>query len=225
MRNYRQLVRNGSQEESAPSRIIREATKLFFERGYHATSIEDITQSAGVSKGAFYWHFKSKEELLRKLLEEWERRFLDGLIRSVGEVKGNVVQKLQEVNRYTSAFAVRNRELCISFDTLSGELVGSDGAMEKEFRRVYARYQDFLAKLIDQGKKEKDLRAELDSHITALIIMSFHHGLLFQWSMNRDTLDGKLFMATYRSILGNGIFVADNDALRRRKQGIGKGKS
>jgi AcrR family transcriptional regulator len=53
------------------------------EKGYHGTSIDDITKAAGLTKGALYWHFRGKEDLLQKIVEEFEKRFLDGLIQSV----------------------------------------------------------------------------------------------------------------------------------------------
>jgi AcrR family transcriptional regulator len=52
------------------------ALRLFFERGYEATSIHDIASSVGISKGAFYHHFASKEAMLEALAE----RFADELM-------------------------------------------------------------------------------------------------------------------------------------------------
>ena len=73
---------NGKAEE----RILREAMRLFWEQGYHGTSIDDITRAAGLTKGALYWHYNSKEDLLRRIITEYEKRFLDGLIQHVNEI-------------------------------------------------------------------------------------------------------------------------------------------
>lgn len=197
----------GFEDETTKARFIREAISLFAKRGYHATSIDDITRATGLSKGAFYWHFKSKEEILKSFLEEWESRFLDGLIQSVKEVRDGVIAKFYRLNRFTSGFAVKNRELCVSFDALSGELVGSNHSTEGDFRRIYNKYQQFLFELIEEGKREEVVRKDLDSMFAAMIIMAFHHGLLLQWSMNRENIDGETYMSTYRSILDKGIFV------------------
>jgi len=48
--------------------ILREAARLFSERGYHSTSVADIVASLQVGKGVFYWYFPSKEELFVELL-------------------------------------------------------------------------------------------------------------------------------------------------------------
>ncbi len=50
-------------------RILKVSLKLFMEKGFNQTSIEEITKFAGISKGSFYTYFKSKEELLENIIE------------------------------------------------------------------------------------------------------------------------------------------------------------
>jgi AcrR family transcriptional regulator len=45
-------------------RIVAEADRLFYERGYELTSFSDIADAVGISRGNFYYHFKSKDEIL-----------------------------------------------------------------------------------------------------------------------------------------------------------------
>jgi AcrR family transcriptional regulator len=59
--------------------ILRAALEVFAERGYHASSIDDIARSAGISKALIYEHFASKEELHVRLLEENARELLERL--------------------------------------------------------------------------------------------------------------------------------------------------
>ncbi len=49
--------------------LMREAARLFAERGFHPTSVSDIVTSLGVGKGVFYWYFSSKDELLVEILK------------------------------------------------------------------------------------------------------------------------------------------------------------
>ena len=51
-------------------KIFETSMKLFAEKGYDATSIEDITETVGVAKGTLYYHFSSKEEIFNFLIEE-----------------------------------------------------------------------------------------------------------------------------------------------------------
>ena len=60
-----------TQEESQETRknILECAKRLFSKRGYERTSLSDIAKYSGVSRGAIYWHFESKEDLLINLVE------------------------------------------------------------------------------------------------------------------------------------------------------------
>ena len=51
-------------------KIFETSMKLFAEKGYDATSIEEITATVGVAKGTLYYHFSSKEEIFKFLVEE-----------------------------------------------------------------------------------------------------------------------------------------------------------
>jgi AcrR family transcriptional regulator len=203
----KKLNNKNLQSQETANRILNQAMRIFLEKGYHATSIDDITQAAGLTKGALYWHFKSKEDLLKKLIRKYERSFLDNLIHAVTEVKGRASDKFEKYVRFNSAFAYYNRELCVSFTTLAAELVGAHHGVEPEIRRVYKKYQNFLSKLILQGKKEKIFRKEINAVLAALIVIAFHDGILLQWSMNREKIDGEAYVNTFKKIMLNGMMA------------------
>jgi AcrR family transcriptional regulator len=199
-------VKNLQSQETA-ARILNQAMRLFLEKGYHGTSIDDITQAAELTKGALYWHYEGKEDLLKKIIQKWEKEFLDVLIRKVDDVNGGAIDKFEKMFRYTAAFAYYNRELCTSFTMLATELVGAHHRIESQFRRIYKKYKRFLSNLILQVKREKVFKKEIDADLAALVIMAFHDGILFQWSMNRDEIDGEAFVKTYKTILVDGLLA------------------
>ena len=203
----KKLNNKNLQSQETANRILNQAMRIFLEKGYHGTSIDDITQAAGLTKGALYWHFKSKEDLLKKLIRKYEKSFLDNLIHAVTEVKGKASDKFEKYVRFNSAFAYYNRELCVSFTTLAAELVGAHHGIEPEIRRVYRKYQNFLSKLILQGKKEKIFRKEINAASAALIVIAFHDGILLQWSMNREKIDGEAYVNTFKKIMLNGMMA------------------
>lgn len=203
----KKLNNKNLQSQETANRILNQAMRIFLEKGYHGTSIDDITQAAGLTKGALYWHFKSKEDLLKKLIRKYEKSFLDNLIHAVTEVKGKASDKFEKYVRFNSAFAYYNRELCVSFTTLAAELVGAHHGIEPEIRRVYRKYQNFLSKLILQGKKEKIFRKEINAVLAALIVIAFHDGILLQWSMNREKIDGEAYVNTFKKIMLNGMMA------------------
>jgi AcrR family transcriptional regulator len=203
----KKLNNKNLQSQETANRILNQAMRIFLEKGYHGTSIDDITQAAGLTKGALYWHFKGKEDLLKKLIRKYEKSFLDKLIHAVTEMEGRASDKFEKYVRFNSAFAYYNRELCVSFTTLAAELVGAHHGIEPEIRRVYKKYQNFLSKLILQGKKEKIFRKEINDVLAALIVIAFHDGVLLQWSMNREKIDGEAYVNTFKKIMLNGMMA------------------
>ena len=139
------------------------------------------------------------------MIEEYETRFLDGLIRAVKGVNGGALNKFEKLIRYNAAFGYYNRDLCVSFTTLSAELVGTRHRIETEIRRIYRKYQKFLTKVIAQGKQEKLFKNEIDPDLTALLIMGIHDGMLLQWSMNRHKIKGEDLVRAYRNVMFGGI--------------------
>ena len=59
--------------------LTRQAARLFAEKGYHGTSMEDLAVAMGVQKGSLYAHIQSKEDLLYELCREGAAAFHEGL--------------------------------------------------------------------------------------------------------------------------------------------------
>lgn len=195
------------QSRETSKRILTQAIKVFLEKGYHGATIDDVCRAAGVTKGSIYWHFKSKEDLLRRIIGDIEKRFLDGMIQKVEEVKGGFSDKIEKYFRYSATFAYYNPELLVSFTTLSAELIGAHHPIEPEIRHIYKKHQKFLSSLIVQGKKEKILKKEINPDLAAKIIVAFHDGILFGWFMDRNEMDGEAYAIAFKKIVLKGLMV------------------
>jgi TetR/AcrR family transcriptional regulator, transcriptional repressor for nem operon len=70
------------QKETSRENILKAAAQLFREQGFHATGVDQLMEKAGLTAGAFYAHFKSKQELLQEVLkyslEKNRARLLEG---------------------------------------------------------------------------------------------------------------------------------------------------
>lgn len=69
--------------------IMTKSLELFAENGFEATSIQQITERCGISKGAFYLHFKSKDELIDSLIDDFMTNFIVEIEQSVSEDQPN----------------------------------------------------------------------------------------------------------------------------------------
>ena len=90
-------------------RLIEAAKRVFSERGYHNAQISHIIDEAGVARGTFYLYFKSKEEILKELLQEVVSE-LKVRIREVNPYEEPEIQVLENIERVIE-FALEERDL------------------------------------------------------------------------------------------------------------------
>jgi TetR/AcrR family transcriptional regulator, cholesterol catabolism regulator len=185
--------------------ILRNSIRLFVRNGFNATTVQEITDSVGVSKGAFYWYFKSKDELLNTIIEDFERTFIDELIRTVLESEGNSLHKLRHAHKYATDFAASNRDLCIGFMTMAAEMVGSKTEAETKIKSIYAKYQKFHEILIDEGKTQGLIREDIPTGAIAHVVNAIHNGSLLEWYLYHGEIDAREFAIAYREVIFNGI--------------------
>ena len=60
-----------TRSQETKNQILGAAYQLFSQSGYDATGVAEICQAAGVSKGAFYYHFPSKQAVFLELMDNW----------------------------------------------------------------------------------------------------------------------------------------------------------
>jgi AcrR family transcriptional regulator len=86
--------------------IRRAAYRCFTKRGYHQTTVDDICEGAGISKGSFYWYYQSKQAIFHSILDTWGaeveaelRRHLEGAIAAADALKAITAALESEVQR------------------------------------------------------------------------------------------------------------------------------
>ncbi len=67
--------------------LIEVATKLFVERGFHATPTSVITQEAGMSSGILFHYFKTKDDLITQIYVELKKEYTDSILRDIEQFK------------------------------------------------------------------------------------------------------------------------------------------
>lgn len=124
--------------------IVEAADRLFYERGFEATSFADIARELGLSRGNFYYHFKTKDEILdavirqrlettRDMLDAWERD-----IRSPAE-------RIRSFFRILIANRTRIMAHGCPVGTLCNELAKLDHAAKADAARLFALFRSWLS--------------------------------------------------------------------------------
>jgi AcrR family transcriptional regulator len=124
--------------------ILNSALKLFFERGFSETSIEEITRLAGVSKGSFYTYFHSKEDLLSEVIKasiEATRNSFIGLLEGkhidpVASLETFFELNLDLAKNYSSSILTLIREVSFAPIKIRGKVTESfSRVVEEEIKK------------------------------------------------------------------------------------------
>jgi TetR/AcrR family transcriptional regulator, transcriptional repressor for nem operon len=155
-------------------RIIHEALRQFSRKGFMSTSISDILESVGTSKGGLYNHFKSKEDLFSAALSEarkiWRQRNLAGLDhfqRPLGKLK----RILENYRDHYLADLETFPGGCV-FVTLAVELHDQQPHLAREVTEGFNRFKAMVTRLLEQEQAANNLRPGVDPGMAAEIIFS-----------------------------------------------------
>lgn len=171
------------------TQILEVARQLFAQRGYHATSIQDLLDGADIARGTFYLHFDSKRAIFDELVDE----FL-GRIRSVVRVVDLAPQAppplLQIQANLDRVFAVlqQNRDVT-RITLLSAE--GLDAECDAKMADFYGQVRELLCHALKLGQKMGIVRA-CDASIVAQAALGGLKEVALLWIARRDTSDEEL---------------------------------
>jgi AcrR family transcriptional regulator len=97
-------------------RILDESTRLFYERGYHGTTMRDIASAVGIKAGSLYNHYGGKEEILLQICMQTSRRLYDGAVATLEGV-ADVEEQLRKYILWHVTFHAEHREASRVTDT------------------------------------------------------------------------------------------------------------
>jgi len=186
--------------EETHAHILDAAVRQFAIAGYNAASVDDICSSAGVSKGAFYHHFPSKQAVFLALLEGW----LTMIDMGMEAMRQDTIPKtLVHMTDLLPAIFVSAEDRLPMF--LEFWLQASrDETVWQALIAPYHRYQGRFAELIESGVAEGSLET-VDPQIAAQLILSLAVGLLLQGVLDPKGADWQKVGKESMNILMKGL--------------------
>ncbi len=186
--------------EETRANILGAALRRFSIAGYNAASVDDICKEAGVSKGAFYHHFPSKQALFLALLEGWLKAIDAGLERlrqpTVPATLLHMTRLLPLVFESADERLPIFLEFCLQ--------ASRDEKVWEAMIAPYRHYRAYFGKLIEEGMAEGSLK-EVDSQAAAQLILSLAVGLLVQGLLDPRGADWPKVAAQSMEILMQGL--------------------
>lgn len=181
------------------------AVRLFVQKGYHGTSVATIAHATGLTAGALYRHFTSKEDLLLALIRKFEADYLDNLAAELDAHREAPLGALERFLLFAGRFAGRDPDLAILLAIVSAEFQGIKGEIGEELTRVYAKYARVLRRIIEDGKRENQFDQNLDTHSLAYMIIGLMEGAFLKYQYNRGILDSGDYLRTFQQVLFQGL--------------------
>ena len=163
--------------EETRNHILETANHLFSQAGYDATGVAEICQAAGVSKGAFYHHFPSKQAVFLELLNSYLNSIDTGFNLMRQEVHDVPQSMLQMADLVGSLFQSADIHLPIFLEFWTQ--AKHDPLIWETTVAPYKRYQTYFAEMIQEGIHQGSIEP-MDSQLAGRVLVSLAVGLLMQ---------------------------------------------
>lgn len=159
-------------------RIVSAAWKLFYDKGYDATTVEDIVWESGTSKGSFYHYFESKDALLSSLSYLFDNKYMD--LETELQSKGSVVESLLFLNEELFGMIEDSVDISLLSRLFSTQLTikGEQSLLDRD--RFYYK---LIKKLVQNGQES----GEITTSMTAKEIVKYYaiceRALMYDWCL------------------------------------------
>jgi TetR/AcrR family transcriptional regulator, cholesterol catabolism regulator len=148
--------------------LVAAAARLFSERGYHGTSMQDLGDALGIQRGSLYAHIGSKEELLLDVVEDGADRFLERGAKALS-APGGAADRLRALLVGHVETATRHLEASTVFLNewryLSPEL-------REHIQGKRDRYEAMVREIVEDGIASGEFRADADVRFAATLVLS-----------------------------------------------------
>jgi AcrR family transcriptional regulator len=159
--------------------ILKAATVLFANRGFHETSMSEVAREARVSKALIFWHFKTKEELFVAVLA----RLLEPYVIDFAEEAGALDEKAQ-ILKLVESYLLFVRDNASSIRFFVAQLLHDDKgseALTNQVLALYDGYRQLLTDLIARAQEKGFCSRELPPLEAAAFLLSMLNGTLLEY--------------------------------------------
>lgn len=197
-----------TKDEAAVTRsaVLKAALAVFSRKGYAAATLEDIAKAADVTRGAIYWHFKSKADLYNTLTGELSARGADLVQQAVAE-GGTLLEILRRIFVRQCTLIEEDREARAVME-LALSRTGSDPEVEagrKKQIEAGSALIEGIAGAMQQGIIQGVLRSDLVPADMARAFLAFENGAIQLWLTSPKSFSLKQSAESFAEILISGL--------------------
>ena len=197
-----------TKEEAAVTRttLLKTALSLFSAKGYAATTLEDVAKAAKVTRGAIYWHFKSKADLYNTLVSEFSARGTAVVQQAVAE-GGTLIDILRRIFVGVCRLIEEDREIRAVME-LTLFKTGLDPDLQTGRKKQIESGNALLrgiTEAMSQGIAQGVLRNDMDPADMARAFIAFENGAIQLWLLSPRSFSLKSSAESFADILVAGL--------------------
>jgi AcrR family transcriptional regulator len=209
------------QQQCTREGVLSAADRLFVERGFHATSVDQIAQAAGYTKGAVYSNFAAKEDLFFAVYERRMERAVRELERTLAAAP-DPADWIESVIADTSRRRGRDDRWLSTFFEFWAHVVRRP-ALRKRFATIHARLEGPFVAALERHADDHQAQPVLDLRQVHLAMTAMTLGLTLERLVRPQVVDGDIATRIARLVLDHLVRGADdagaNGATGRRRTG------
>lgn len=178
-----------SKEEAQQTKrmLIDSAIRVFYEKGYGKTTLTDIADDAGLTRGALYWHFKGKSEIIISIFDEVMAKMNELVFQTIHQEDATIYSVIDFVKRANNLLVSSDDfTIVIRLLLFKTELSGDLEIIEERDKQWVIVHIDRISFLIGNHIKANNLKVNINSREMALSIVAMYRGLALLHTKNRE---------------------------------------
>ena len=189
-------------------RLLDAAELVFSEKGVSRTSLSDIAEAAGVSRGAIYWHFKNKSDLFNAMMDRTSLPLEDALRQEGDDIAQDPLADLQRgIQGAMHKIATDDRTRRVfEVATLKVEYVEELMAVKERHLQCYVDGVSRMQRSLEDASQRQNTPLQMPSSLAAQGLHSLVVGLIHTWLLAPGSFElelvAELSVATYLTGLG-----------------------
>ena len=158
------------QSEETREKILEASANFLISRSYSGTTISAIAEAVGLTKGALYHHFISKDALVLEIVRSVRKSWFDFVGRKTLQ-ENHSVDRLQALFTLHSQFLKDDNSMCLVLSSLLSEMEILNSVILGEIKEIYSEMLLFIQKLIEKGQKKGELQSDFHARNTAFTLL------------------------------------------------------
>ncbi len=212
----RRKVSSRRNPERTRDRLLQAAFQEVYRSGFRGADLETILGKSGVTKGALYHHFDSKEALGYALVDEVILGMISNKWFRPLQNSENPIDALIGVVQSTSLAPEHIRCGC-PLNNLAQEMSPLDEGFRKRLAKIFRQWHDGIAAALREGQKRGMVRSDVDPDETAIFLIAVNEGC---WSLAKNSQDVRVLKSGIRSMIR---YLESLRAPRSRKRTVASG--